>query len=261
MIRGASAKAPARPVCTPSVPRGDGFALHHPDSVLNEQGNILPLLEELQAVAPYPGDYEVLFVDDGSTDNTPVELQQAKAKYPFVRVIRHGKRAGKSRAIRTGCHAARTDWIMMVDGDMQNDPRDIAPMLAAVERDPEVKVVCGIRRRRDDTLAKKITSRLGNGIRRSLLRDGCPDTGCGFKLVHRAAMLELPQFDAIHRFIPTVATYSGWKMANVPINDRKRHAGRSKYTNIGRAAVGFFDLLGMLWMLRRNTMPGTAREV
>ncbi|MEA1652608.1 glycosyltransferase family 2 protein [Nitrospirillum sp. BR 11164] len=230
-------------------------------SVLNEQGNILPLLEELQAVAPYPGDYEVLFVDDGSTDDTPDELQQAKAKYPFVRVVRHGQRAGKSRAIRTGCHAAKTDWIMMVDGDMQNDPRDIAPMLAAVERDPEVKVVCGIRRRRDDTLAKKITSRLGNGIRRALLRDGCPDTGCGFKLVHRAAMLELPQFDAVHRFIPTVATYSGWKMANVPINDRKRHAGRSKYTNIGRAFVGFFDLLGMLWMLRRNTMPGTAREV
>lgn len=230
-------------------------------AVLNEEENILPLLAELTQTAPYPGEYEVLFVDDGSTDATPQRLEEARRLYPCVRVLRHASRGGKSRALRSGAKAAATDWIMMMDGDMQNDPRDIKPMLAAVEMDAGITLVCGIRRRRDDTVAKRITSRLGNGIRRLVLRDGCPDTGCGFKLMRRQALLDVPLFDGVHRFLPTVAGYEGWKVANVAINDRARAAGRSKYTNLGRAFVGFFDLLGMVWLIRRNPRAVQVREV
>lgn len=229
-------------------------------AALNEEDNILPLLAELVETAPYPGEYEVLFIDDGSTDATPQRLAQARALYPFVRVLRHERRCGKSRALRAGAKAASHDWVMMMDGDMQNDPRDIRAMLAAVEQDPTVSLVCGIRRRRDDTVAKRITSRLGNGIRRAILQDGCPDTGCGFKLMRRQALLDVPLFDGVHRFLPTVAGYEGWKVANVSINDRARAAGRSKYTNLGRAFVGFFDLLGMVWMIRRNPRTTLAVE-
>lgn len=227
--------------------------------VLNEQDNILPLVEELYTVLT-GAEHEVVFVDDGSTDATPQRLADAMARFPRLRLVRHSAKSGKSAALVTGARAARGGWIVTMDGDGQNDPRDIPRLLEAAWARPEIVLAAGNRRKRDDTVAKRITSRLGNGIRRALLRDACPDTACGLKAIRRDVLLALPFFDSMHRFFPALVQGRGLHYVNVAINDRARHAGTSKYTNLGRAAVGLFDLFGVMWLLRRTTLPPTVTE-
>lgn len=223
--------------------------------VLNEQDNILPLLEELYATLRDGPPFEVLVIDDGSDDATLARARSVLAAYPALRLLSHSVRCGKSAALRTGAKAAIAPWLVTLDGDRQNDPGDIPRLLALAQAQPDLAMVAGNRRRRDDTLAKRITSRLGNGIRRAFLRDACPDTACGLKLIRRDLFLDLPIFDSLHRFLPALVQGRGYSYANLPINDRARVAGRSKYTNLGRAAVGLFDLLGVMWLLRRTTVP------
>jgi dolichol-phosphate mannosyltransferase len=229
--------------------------------VLNEQDNILPLVEELVSVLGSLGEYEIVFVDDGSTDATAARLGETMARHAHLRLLRHGARSGKSAALRTGAKAAGSPWIVTMDGDGQNDPRDIPRLLEAAWADPAIVLAAGNRRRRDDTIWKRLASRIGNGIRRALLRDECPDTACGLKAIRRDILLELPFFDSMHRFFPALVRQRGHAYVNVPIGDRARRAGQSKYTNWGRAVAGLFDLYGVVWLLRRTTLPAAMTEV
>jgi dolichol-phosphate mannosyltransferase len=224
--------------------------------VFNEAGNIAALADEVAAALEPVATFELLFVDDGSTDPSVRELAEAQARHANVRVIRHRRRAGKSAALVTGFRAARGEWIQTLDGDRQNDPKDAAEVwriLHAAEPRPRLGLIAGVRRRRNDGAIKFLSSRIANFIRRSMLRDATPDTGCGFKLIRRDIAVQLPFFDGMHRFLPALVRRAGYDVMQVPVNDRPRTAGRSKYGFFGRLGAGIVDLLGVFWLLRRGT--------
>ena len=205
--------------------------------------------------------YEMVFVDDASRDATRDTLIALKAELPTLRVVAHGRNAGQSRAIRTGVMAARGAVIVTLDGDGQNDPAD-APRLARrlLEGPPGLAMVGGVRAKRRDTLAKKAASRIGNGVRKALLKDGAVDTGCGLKAMRREAFLRLPYFDHIHRYLPALMLREGFEIAFEPVNHRARESGRSKYSNLGRLWASASDLFGVMWLRTRARDPGESRE-
>ena len=224
----------------------------------NEEGNIAALLAECVAALRGVVDFEVIFVDDRSRDGTLAVLQAAKANTPELRVIAHETQSGQSTAIRTGVKAARGAWVATLDGDGQNDPADLPRLLAARDAGaPGVKLYAGWRVNRQDTGSKKWASKWANGIRSRLLRDATPDTGCGTKLFERAAFLDLPYFDHMHRYLPALMQRAGWQTTSVPVNHRPRGAGASKYTNLGRAIVGVRDLMGVAWLIKRSKLTAT----
>ena len=224
----------------------------------NEEGNIAALLAECVAALRGVVDFEVIFVDDRSRDGTLAVLQAAKANTPELRVIAHETQSGQSTAIRTGVKAARGAWVATLDGDGQNDPADLPRLLAARDAGaPGVKLYAGWRVNRQDTGSKKWASKWANGIRSRLLRDATPDTGCGTKLFERAAFLDLPYFDHMHRYLPALMQRAGWQTVSVPVNHRPRGAGASKYTNLGRALVGVRDLMGVAWLIKRSKLTAT----
>jgi glycosyltransferase involved in cell wall biosynthesis len=228
----------------------------------NEAGNILPLAEEVRAALDGVCAYELIFVDDGSSDATPAELRAAQAD-GRVRVLRHEQRSGKSAALITGFWAARAPWIQTLDGDRQNDPADVARVwrtIHAPEPSPKLGIVAGIRKRRNDGAVKWLSSRIANFIRRALLRDDTSDTGCGFKLMRREVALRLPYFDGMHRFLPALVRRQGYDILQVEIEDRPRVAGVSKYGFFGRLGAGTADLLGVFWLTRRSART-QAREM
>jgi dolichol-phosphate mannosyltransferase len=219
----------------------------------NEEGNVLPLLDEIVTALRGKVAFEVIFVDDHSRDGTRAALQGAMARVPELRVLGHERQSGQSTAIRNGAKAARGEWIATLDGDGQNDPADLPKLLAARDAGPtDVKLYAGWRVNRQDSGSKKWASRWANGIRSRLLRDATPDTGCGTKLFERAAFLDLPYFDHMHRYLPALMQRAGWKTVSVPVNHRPRGAGQSKYTNFGRALVGIRDLMGVAWLIKRS---------
>jgi dolichol-phosphate mannosyltransferase len=175
-------------------------------------------------------------------------------------VLRHPSRAGQSAAIRSGVRAARAAWIVTLDGDGQNDPADIPALLAAAGAEA-ADLVGGVRVRRQDSLSKRLASRFANGLRQALLADGAVDTGCGIKVFRRDAYLGLPFFGAQHRFVPALMRLSGHTVAFRPVGHRPRGRGVSKYVNWRRAAVGIFDLLGVLWLKARTPLPPLAEEL
>jgi dolichol-phosphate mannosyltransferase len=224
----------------------------------NEEGNIAALLAECVAALRGVVDFEVIFVDDRSRDGTLAVLQSAKANTPELRVIAHETQSGQSTAIRNGVKAARGAWVATLDGDGQNDPADLPKLLAARDAGaPGVKLYAGWRVNRQDTGSKKWASKWANGIRSRLLRDATPDTGCGTKLFERAAFLDLPYFDHMHRYLPALMQRAGWQTVSVPVNHRPRGAGASKYTNLGRALVGVRDLMGVAWLIKRSKLTAT----
>jgi dolichol-phosphate mannosyltransferase len=221
--------------------------------VFNEAGNILPLADEVTAALSGVCTFEIVFIDDGSTDATPAELAEAQAVNPLLRVVRHPARSGKAAGLVTGFRAARADWIQTLDGDRQNDPRDVARIWAMIQPiPPDLGVVAGVRKRRNDGPIKWLSSRTANFIRRSLLRDDTADTGCGFKLIRREAALAMPYFDGMHRFIPALVRRQGYAIREERIEDRPRVAGQSKYGFFGRLGAGIFDLFGVFWLMRRG---------
>ena len=230
-------------------------------AVLNEADNVGEVAAEaiaaLAAVAPF----EIVFVDDGSTDGTPDVLAQLAQSGGPVRLIRHETRCGKSQAVRTGVLAARADWIATLDGDGQNDPSDLPAMLTQAWAAPVAPLVAGIRVRRDDPTSRLIATRIANGIRSSLLGDHCPDTGCGVKVFRREDFLLLPCFEGMHRFLPALFQRYGHPLINHPVKHRARLRGVSKYTNWGRAAVGVFDLAAYAWIVRRTHPPRILPEI
>ena len=226
--------------------------------VFNEQDNVAPLVREITAAlrgrAPGDGgDFEIVYVDDHSSDGTHAALRALKAEVPELRVLRHAAQSGQSTAIRNGVKAARGEWIATLDGDGQNDPADIPKLLAMRAQSPaEVKLFAGWRVDRRDSGSKRWASKWANAIRSRMLRDDTPDTGCGTKLFERAAFLDLPYFDHMHRYLPALMQRAGWKTGSVPVNHRHRAAGVSKYDNLGRALAGIADLRGVAWLIRRG---------
>jgi dolichol-phosphate mannosyltransferase len=197
--------------------------------------------------------FEVIFVDDHSRDGTLAALRALKAQAPELRVLHHVVQSGQSTAIRTGVKAARGEWIATLDGDGQNDPADIPKLIAErAKAAPDVRLFAGWRVNRQDTGSKRWASKWANAIRARMLRDDTPDTGCGIKLFERAAFLDLPYFDHMHRYLPALMQRAGWKTVSVPVNHRPRTAGVSKYNNLNRALVGIRDLRGVAWLITRS---------
>jgi dolichol-phosphate mannosyltransferase len=225
----------------------------------NEADGAGALVDEI-AVALSDIDHEIIMVDDGSSDETLSMLREARARHPQLRVLRHERNAGQSRALRTGVIAARGAVIAMLDGDGQNDPADFPALYRLMLERPELAMVAGERRSRQDAAAKKIASRAANAIRQWLLKDGAADTGCGLKLFRRDAFLALPYFDHMHRYLPALMTREGLMVSFAPVLHRARAHGRSKYTNIGRALVAIRDVMGVLWLNARARKPGNISE-
>ena len=226
--------------------------------VYNEQDNVAPLVGEIVAALRGSVDFEIVYVDDDSTDATLARLQALKAEVPELRIVRHLANGGQSTATRNGVKAARGAWIATLDGDGQNDPADIPKLLAERERAPkDVKLFAGWRVDRKDSGSKRWASKWANAIRSRMLRDATPDTGCGIKLFEREAFLDLPYFDHMHRYLPALMQRAGWKTVSVPVNHRHRGSGVSKYNNLNRALVGIADLRGVAWLNRRNRVVAT----
>ena len=221
--------------------------------VFNEQDNIAPLLAEIAAALRGQVDFEIVYVDDASSDGSGNALTAAKANYPELRVLRHRVQSGQSTAIRNGVKAARGQWIATLDGDGQNDPADIPKLIAKRAQSlADIKLFAGWRVDRKDTGSKRRASRWANAIRSRMLHDDTPDTGCGIKLFERDAFLDLPYFDHMHRYLPALFQRAGWKVLSVPVNHRPRGSGVSKYNNLGRALVGIADLRGVRWLIKRS---------
>lgn len=229
----------------------------------NEAGNVGRLVAETFDVVPEDMLGEIIVVDDGSDDETAAEVGRLLKRHPKLRCIRHARRAGQSAAVRTGVRAARCELIATMDGDGQNDPRDLVALAARLSEpgDDGVAIVGGIRLKREAQLSKRLASRLANRLRVALLADGCPDTGCGIKVFRRAAFLDLPHFSGMHRYLPALFLTYGHRAAYLPVNDRPRQAGQSKYTNAGRALIGLYDLVGVRWLRKRSVLPGLTQEI
>lgn len=233
--------------------------------VMNEVDNAVPLLNEICSALRGKVAFEVIFVDDASKDATVASLKAAQANAPELRVLKHVKNSGQSRAVRSGVLAARGTLVATLDGDGQNDPADIPNLLAmwrtASAGDKPLGLVAGQRRKRQDNFMKRLASRVGNGVRQWLLEDNTRDTGCGLKLFSREAFLRLPYFDHLHRFMPALMLREGFRIAHVDVNHRPRSHGVSKYGTIDRLIVSLSDLRGVRWLRRRARNPERVEEV
>ncbi|WP_219097682.1 glycosyltransferase family 2 protein [Pseudomonas sp. UMAB-40] len=230
----------------------------------NEANNLKSLLEEIR-IALADEAYEIIVVDDGSTDATLQELRQSKySGLSTLRILRHERSLGQSTSLYHAALAARGQWLATLDGDGQNDPADIPGMLALVRSElgsVDLQLVAGHRVNRRDSASKRWASRFANGLRSRMLKDQTPDTGCGLKLIQRAAFLRLPYFDHMHRFIPALIQRHNGRMITHPVNHRPRTAGVSKYGNIDRALVGILDLVGVWWLIKRTRLNTHAQEM
>jgi dolichol-phosphate mannosyltransferase len=227
--------------------------------VRNEEDNVADLISEIQKSLKRKITYEIIYVDDGSTDQTYKNLITLQKTYKELRVIRHEKSCGQSTAVRTGVKYAKFNWIATLDGDGQNNPADIPKLLNALKEG--VELVGGNRRHsRRDTWIKRISSVIANGVRSSLLQDDTPDTVCGLKLFSRDAFLDLPYFDHMHRFLPALIKRRGGLIVSVPISHRQRTHGQSNYGTIDRLLVGIVDLFGVAWLQSRSKLPQIKKD-
>jgi dolichol-phosphate mannosyltransferase len=225
--------------------------------VRNEAGNIAPLVAEICTALDGLLTYEIIYVDDGSDDATAAEIGRMQRELCQLRLVRHAIGCGQSAAIRTGVRAARAPWIATLDGDGQNDPADL-PRLWRITCDapPDPPVlIAGRRQRRQDSWSKRRASRIANAVRRRMLNDDTPDTGCGLKLFPQSLFLDLPYFDHMHRFLPALVLREGGIVRSMPVNHRPRQRGTSNYGVFDRLGVGIVDLLGVLWLARRAARP------
>ncbi len=224
----------------------------------NEADNLAPLIGEIvSALENICSDFEIIYVDDGSTDDSIDRLMDIKFGCPQLRILRHRRCSGQSAAIMTGVKAARAEVIATLDGDGQNDPADIPSLFNALKGAPDRDrlLVAGMRAKRRDTWIKRISSKIANKIRGGLLKDDTPDTGCGLKVFTRAAFMDMPQFDHMHRFLPALMIRRGGSVISLAVNHRPRELGLSKYGTLDRLAVGIVDLFGVFWLQRRANRP------
>jgi dolichol-phosphate mannosyltransferase len=213
--------------------------------VYNEEENVPILQAELRA-ALRAIDHEVIFVDDGSADHTVERIEAA----PNLRVIRFEKNAGQSAAMYAGLQAARGAVLVLIDGDLQNDPADIPKLLSEISSGADL--VCGYRALRRDTRAKRITSRIANAVRSRYTKDGVRDTGCTLKAMRRECVSALIPFKGMHRFIPALIKNAGYRLVEIPVNHRPRRFGQTKYGLGNRAVRATADMFGVRWLLSRR---------
>ena len=225
----------------------------------DEEENVEALLEELDRVLPSLGTFEVLAVDDGSEDRTLEMLLRGKEKYPWLRVLQLERCVGQSGALCAGFDAARGEYFSMMDGDRQNDPRDLEGMLGLL-REGKADAVSGIRRKRRDTLVRRISSRVANKVRDWITGDRVVDSACGLKAFRREAWHGMPRFNGLHRFMPTLFKARGWRVVEIDVNHRPRSAGRPKYGVGNRALRGLIDSFGVRWLKVRTVTPRVKRE-
>jgi dolichol-phosphate mannosyltransferase len=229
--------------------------------VRNEAGNIAPLVAEI-AAALRNRPFEIIYVNDGSNDATEAELRSLMAERPWLRQIKHKESCGQSAAVRTGVSLARAPIVVTLDGDGQNDPSFIPDLIAALENGaPRIGLVAGQRIGRKVSGFKQLQSRIANAVRRTVLRDGSRDTGCGLKAFRRDVFMSLPYFDALHRFLPALVRREGFEIAYVDVVDRPRRHGASNYGLWDRLWVGILDLAGVWWLIRRKKRVPQYEEV
>ncbi len=221
--------------------------------VFNEEGNIAVLIAEINQALAHHSNFEIIVVDDGSQDATLQELNRLAKTDSHLRVLRHRRNLGQSVAIYSGVSAATISWVVTLDGDGQNDPKDIMKLVEAAENNmfDEPLLIAGYRVNRKDSSWKRFGSKFANCIRSRCLKDHCQDSGCGLKLFQREAFLMLPHFNHLHRYLPALFQRAGGKVINVSVSHRPRISGNSKYGNFGRLKVGIADLFGVAWLMRR----------
>jgi dolichol-phosphate mannosyltransferase len=243
--------------------------------VKDEAENAAPLAREIveamrdlpsSTAVEYSGDaqmsYEIVFVDDGSADETIAELVSVRSEIPQLRILAHAHCLGQSRALRTGVQAASAQVIVTLDGDGQNDPRDIRKLLEEFSGAPaSLGMIAGERAKREDNWSKRWASRAANRLRRWALNDNAKDSGCGLKLFRRDTFLALPYFDHMHRYLIALVQREGLEVRFVPVGHRPRTAGRSKYGNWSRFVAGISDLFGVMWLKRRFRGPNETKEI
>ena len=233
----------------------------------NEAENIVSLVEGIDQALTAHAPFEIIVVDDCSTDNSVAVLCARAQTMPHLRIIRHDRSGGQSAAVHSGVKAAVAPVICTLDGDGQNPPEELPKLVAPILNDTtgRIGLVAGQRVGRQDTWSKKWASKFANGIRGWMLQDGTRDTGCGLKAFRREGFLDLPYFDHMHRYLPALFNRDGWQVAHVDVSHRPRGAGRSNYSNIQRALVGVVDLFGVAWLLRRKkkarVLPGAGSDV
>jgi len=230
--------------------------------VHNEAGNIDSLVGEIVGALTGVTSFEIVYVDDGSSDTTLDSLTAARQHTPMLRVLRHARSMGQSTALRTGVLAARGLWIATLDGDGQNDPADIPALLVrarelTLQRGDHAVLIAGWRSRRRDSWYTRWQSKVANALRSRLLRDGTPDTGCGLKVYARELFVALPYFDHMHRFMPALVKRAGGEVQSLPVNHRPRTNGRSHYGLLNRLGAGIVDTAGVMWLARRARLPDT----
>ncbi|MFT3975255.1 MAG: glycosyltransferase family 2 protein [Amaricoccus sp.] len=221
----------------------------------NEAENVVFVAEGIAAACVDLAPFEIVFVDDGSIDDTAHRVLALRQELPMLRLVQHRSSAGQSAAIASGVGFARGRVICTLDGDGQNPPMEIRKLVARLEGTSfpaGVGLIAGQRVGRQDSASKRVASRWANAIRQWLLHDGTRDTGCGLKLMPRAVFLALPYFDHMHRYLPALVARDGWRTIHVDVAHAARHAGRSNYANLGRAVAGVWDLLGVMWLIRRQ---------
>ena len=230
--------------------------------VRNEADNVRPLADEIAAALSGRWSFELVYVNDGSTDGTEDALAALKAERTYLRQIKHAVSCGQSSAVRSGVAAARGAIVVTLDGDGQNDPSFIPALLTAFERgDATIGLVAGQRVGRRSGAWKKVQSRIANGVRNAILRGGTRDSGCGLKVFRREAFLALPYFDGLHRFLPALFRRDGFSIGYVDVIDRPRHSGTSNYGLWDRLWIGILDLAGVWWLVRRRKRVPQASEV
>jgi dolichol-phosphate mannosyltransferase len=220
--------------------------------VRNEAANIAPLVDEIAAALQGTWPFEVVYVNDGSSDGTEDELKRLIGLHPWLRRVRHKQSCGQSAAVRSGVRAARAPLVVTLDGDGQNDPAFLPALLRALEADPRLGLIAGQRVGRKATGFKKLQSRIANGVRNAILRDGTRDSGCGLKAFRRDVFIGLPYFDGLHRFLPALVRRDGYGIGYVDVVDRPRAHGVSNYGMWDRLWVGILDLAGVWWLIRRK---------
>ena len=230
--------------------------------VRNEAENVAPLIAEIVSALGGRWSYEIIYVNDGSADPTAERLAAIMKQRGNLRQIRHASSSGQSAAVRSGVRAARGAIVATLDGDGQNNPAFLPDLIAAIENGGErVGLAAGQRVGRKDTGFKKIQSRVANGVRNAILRDGTRDTGCGLKAFRREVFLMMPYFDGLHRFLPALMRREGYEIAYVDVIDRPRHSGVSNYGFFDRLWIGMMDLAGVWWLIRRKKPTPVATEV
>ena len=238
--------------------------------VKNEAENIGSLIDEIAAALSSGPVHEIVYVDDGSDDDTPAQLALAAQRHSQLRSLRHQRSCGQSAAVRTGILAARAPLVATLDGDGQNDPADLPSLLAAygqagggdgsLPAPGTIAMIAGRRANRRDTWVRRASSRVANGVRNWMLRDDTPDSGCGLKVFSRDVFLRLPYFDHMHRFLPALVRREGYRIQSHDVNHRPRTLGRSKYGVFNRLWVGIVDLFGVMWLNRRIRRPEIIEE-